>query len=363
MIYPDIHGSVGSTLTFAPNLDGLPLDSTFTVIGGALPPGVTLDREAGVISGTPEKSNNGFGPVQIAVTAPDGTRRVADISIGIDDPHHGVNYPNRVIGSVGSPLSVTPFTVNEHGKTTYEIVCGSLPAGMAMDANTGIISGTPTSVDERPIPLRIRITDDYGWVDSSQLIVVNPGTTPWLRYPEFSEISTGQSTRIVPTASGLGEVGSYQIEGDLPAGLVFDTATGVISGRSMVGDDPRVYEPTITALAPTGDPLASTWASLTVIKPAVPMQVVSKKATATLKRGKSVVLVSKVKRPTWVSLNEAVKCTGCSWKLNKKTGKLTVKPGKKTKRVSVTILGSPKGTKYTDTYAGHAWSRSWKVTR
>lgn len=362
VIYPDLHGSVASTLTMAPNLEGMPVDSTFTLLSGALPLGLSLDTEAGVISGTPERANNGHGPVQVAVTAPDGTRRVADFNIAIDDPHHGVNYPNRVIASIGQPVTVTPFTVNEHGTTTYELTCGTLPAGLSMDTRTGVISGTPTALDERPVPLRIMITDDYGSTESSAIIVVNPNTTPWLRYPEYSEISSGQATRIVPTATALGDVGAYEIDGDLPSGLVFDTATGVIRGRAQVGDDPRVYEPTITARDKAGNPIASTWASMAVVKPAVPMGVVSAKSTVKLKAGKRTVVVSKVKHPSWVTLKETVECVGgCTWTLNKTTGKLVVKPGTKTKRISVTVLGSPKGKAYAEIYAGHAWSRSWRV--
>ena len=360
-IYPDLHGSVASTLTMAPNLEGMPLDSTFSIISGALPLGLSLDTLAGVISGTPEKANNGYGPIQVAVTAPDGTRRVADFNIAIDDPHHGVNYPNRVIASVGQPVVVTPFTVNEQGKTVYVLVCGTLPAGLSLDRSTGVISGTPTTLDERPVPLRIKVTDGYGSTESSAIIVVNSNTTPWLRYPEFAEIGTGISTRIVPTATALGEVGSYEIAGSLPKGLRFDRTTGVISGTAKV-DDGVVYEPTITVRDKAGNPLAQTWSSMAVIKPAVPMSVEARPATVKLRKGAASTVVVSVKRPSWVTLKETVTCAGgCTWRLNKKTGALIVTPGKKATRVSVTVLGLPRGAAYATTYAGHAWSRTWRV--
>jgi hypothetical protein len=52
---------------------------------------------------------------------------------------------------------------------------------------------------------------------------------------------------------------------------------------------------------------------------------------------------------------------GCTCQLNKKTGALIVTPGAKATRVSVTVVGSPKGARNTETYAGHAWSRTWRV--
>ena len=362
-VYPyEIHASVASTFTMAPNLVGAGVaeGSTFEIISGALPEGLSLFTDVGVISGTPERANNGHGPVEIAITAPDGTRRVQALNIAVDDPHHGVNYPNRVIASVGVPVTVSPFTINEQGATRYELTCGTLPAGLVLDPRTGVISGTPTALDERPVPLRIKVTDGYGSTESSAIIVVNPNTTPWLRYPEYAEIGTGVRTRIVPTTSALGEV-TYAIAGKLPKGLRFDRATGVISGRAAVADG-VVFEPTITARDKEGNPVASTWASVTVIKPAVPMGVKAKSATTRLPKGKASTVVVKVKHPRWVTLKETVKCSGgCTWTLNKRTGKLVVKPGAKAKRVSVTVLGSPKGKDYQAHYAGHAWSRSWRV--
>jgi len=63
-----------------------------------------------------------------------------------------------------------------------------------------------------------------------------------------------------------------------------------------------------------------------------------------------------------VTLKERVRCTGgCTWRLNKETGALVVTPGKKATRVSVTVLGLPRGAAYATTYAGHAWSRTWRV--
>ena len=363
-IYSDIHASVASTITIAPNLSTVAAGSVFTILGGSLPPGVRLDRDAGVISGTPEKANNGHGPVQIATTAPDGTRQVSDINIAVDDPHHGVNYPNRIVASVGSPVTITPFLSNEHGSITYELVCGSVPAGTTLDPRTGVISGTPTTPEQFPAPLRVRATDAYGSVESSFIVVVNGGATPWLRYPEFSEIGTGTEVAIIPTASALGSDVSFSIEGDLPSGLVFNPSNGHITGTATVGEDGTVYEPTITARSANGDTITSTWSSIMVIKPAVPMKVASKKAS--YKVGpRGAVVVRSVKRPTWVSLAETVKCTGgpCTWKLNKKSGKLFVKPGKKTTRIQVTVMGSPKGQANAEKYGAHAWSLSWKVKK
>ncbi|MDD2859121.1 MAG: putative Ig domain-containing protein, partial [Candidatus Nanopelagicales bacterium] len=229
-LYSDLQGSVGSTLTMASNTLGMPAAKSFTVTNGSLPPGVDLDGTFGVISGTPVRATTGNGAVEVTATWPDGTVRVSDFTIAVDDPHHAINYPNRIIGSIGQGLTVTPLPINTVGATRFQVVCGAVPAGMTLNPTTGVISGTPTTLDERPMPLRVRMTDTYGWVDTSFIIVVNPGVTPWLRYPEFAELGYGTKAVITPTRSGLPAGGTYAIDGALPPGLAFDTRTGIISG-------------------------------------------------------------------------------------------------------------------------------------
>ena len=360
-LYADMAGSVGSTITAAPNTFGMPVPSSFSITKGSLPPGVRLDGTFGVISGTPERPNGGIGPVQITARWPDGTSRTSDITFAVDDPSHAVNYPNRIIGSVGQPATISPLPINTQGTTRYAVVCGTLPAGTLFNERTGVISGTPTITDERPVPLRVRMTDGYGWVDASLLFVVNSGVTPWLAYPEYMQIGVGRRVSIVPTRTGLPPVSRYWISAGLPAGLTFSTKTGAITGSSVVHDG-IIYEPTIMAIGTDGKPVASTWVSITVIKPAVPMRVSARNATKRLNRAHTV-LVTKVKHPSFVTLTATVRCTACSTSFNKRTGRLVVTTRKGTKKVTVTIVGQPNTAKTRTSYAGHTWTRTWPSAR
>jgi hypothetical protein len=360
-LYVDFAGSVGSTLTMAPNTFGLPVPQSFTVTKGSLPAGVRLDGTYGVISGTPERSNGGNGAIEITTTWPDGAVRASDFNIAIDDPHHAVNYPNRIVGSVGQPLTISPLPINAQGPETFALVCGALPAGMTFNAHTGVISGTPTAKDERPVPLRIRMTDSYGWVDSSLLFVVNDTAAPWLAYPEYIQIGVGRKVAIMPTRSGLPTVKRYWVSEGLPTGLHFSTKTGAITGTSVVHDG-IIYEPTIMAIGADGKPVASTWVSITIVKPAIPMRVTSRPAAKQLKKGKSV-LVAKVRHPSSAMLSAHVTCRACTFTFNKKTGKLVVTARKGTKKVTVRIVGQPTTAKAKTAFAGHIWTRTWSVAR
>ena len=209
----------------------------------------------------------------------------------------------------------------------------------------------------RSIPLRVRTTDDYGWVDSSLLLVVNAGTTPWLRYPEYSELGTGTRFTVRPAASAIAGA-RYRITGALPPGMTFDRATGVISGRPRVADG-RVYEPTITAVTASGATLADSWATIKVIKPAVPMRVTARPAGRKLATSRTVV-VSAVKHPTWATTSASVRCSGCRWTFSKRTGRVTITKAVPHSRVRVVITVTPTRASASQ-YAGHIWSRQWKT--
>jgi hypothetical protein len=358
-IYPDLSGSVGSTLTMAPNLTGLRPAIKFAVVSGTLPQGMWLDDQVGVVSGTPLHANGGWAPVSIRVTFADGATQDSSFNIAVDDPHHSANYPNRIIGSIGEEVVIAPLEVHTQGATTFKIVCGTLPQGLKFNAETGEISGTPTSIVERPVPLRVRMTDEYGWVDTSFIVVVNQGVTPWLRYADFAQLDRNAMAIIDPTRSALPGDTRYTITGKLPRGLTFDKVTGAIYGKPAVTAG-SVFHPTVRAYDKVGQLIATTWASITVTKPSVPMKVTARSSAQALSARK-LTLVTSVKHPSFASLAARVSCGGCKYTFNKKTGQLVVSPKKGIKTIRVSIVGAPISAANRQQYSSHVWSRSWKV--
>ena len=358
-IYPDLAGSVGSTLTMAPNLTGARPATNFSIVGGSLPQGIWLDSDVGVVSGTPLQSNGGWGPVTVRAAFADGTTKDSSFNIAVDDPHHSANYPNRIIGSIGQEVVISPLEVHTHGTTTFRIVCGSLPQGLKFNTEIGQISGTPTALVDRPVPLRVRMTDDYGWVDTSFIIVVNQGLTPWLRYPDYAQLDRNSATIIDPTRSGLPGNTRYTITGRLPKGLVFDKVSGAIYGKPVVAGG-SVFRPTVRAVDTKGNVIASTWANLTVTKPAVPMKVKARSAARRLTVG-TFTLVTSVKHPALSRLSANVDCTACTHTFNKRTGRLVVRVTKAHQVVRVHIAAVPVGTANRAVFSAHVWSRAWHV--
>jgi CSLREA domain-containing protein len=131
----DLSGYV--TLTVNPIIAG-----GYVIASGALPPGLTLNADSGVISGTPSAA----GTYNVTVTASDSdgasnadaVQFVVSAALGIAPAITSGAPPN---GVVGSPYN---FTVTANGTAPIAFSgLGTLPAGLAIDANSGVISGTP----------------------------------------------------------------------------------------------------------------------------------------------------------------------------------------------------------------------------
>ncbi len=114
--------------------------TTFAVTAGALPAGLTLDPATGVVSGTPTAA----GAFSFAVTANNAAGDDQETFSGsVAAPPSNVSLDLTGI-TAGTPVSAT-VAASGGGPFSYAITAGSLPAGLALDPATGVISGTPTT--------------------------------------------------------------------------------------------------------------------------------------------------------------------------------------------------------------------------
>ena len=152
----------------------------------------------------------------------------------------------RVLRPDPVPILANPgsraHTVNSH--FSYQVISnpstsvtfalsGSIPTGVTINENTGLISGTPTIVGV--YRLRITATNLYGTSNPVflDLAVVTTGSRPITSWPRIT-LPTGSIEGIVNSSL------SYQIVAsdsplrfsatNLPRGLSLNTTTGLISG-------------------------------------------------------------------------------------------------------------------------------------
>jgi hypothetical protein len=162
-------------------------------------------------------------------TGHSGTGEVEDHMAVVNCLPVSVNPASIANGVVGTPYSQIFTASGGMAPYTFAISSGTLPAGLALNAATGELSGTPTSTTSRTFT--IRATDAYGCQGTRgytvapvcPVITVAPGSL------DAGTVGAAYSQ----TLSASGGTGPYTFaltSGTLPAGLTLNATTGALSG-------------------------------------------------------------------------------------------------------------------------------------
>ena len=219
-------GTAGTAYSQTLSASGGTAPYTWTVTSGTLPSGLSLSS-GGVISGTPSASN-GAG-VSVTVQAKDSFNCLATASYTVKICPVLTFTPSTLpAATVGTSYSTTITANNGASPYAYAVTSGTLPAGLSLNASTGVLSGTPTASASQTFT--IQATDansctgtiSYTLVPACPTISISPGVLT------SGTVSTAYSQTLVASGGTASYVWSVQ-SGTLPAGLTLSSA-GVLSG-------------------------------------------------------------------------------------------------------------------------------------
>jgi hypothetical protein len=214
--------------------------SSWTLAGGTLPPGVTLNPN-GVISGTPTQS----GVFSFTVQANgDGTSDTKQLSLFVLAPLDLGLAPG------GTPATAQPVAVNMKlatpfswgvkatgGREPYAYTASLLPAGITLNPD-GTVTGTPTLAGTTRSTITVR--DVRGTVDTLQVTFT---TKALLAFHKTKVAKVGRAGRAyswrVPVG-GASETKIVLASGRIPPGLELDEETGFLTGTPLVAGTFRV---------------------------------------------------------------------------------------------------------------------------
>ena len=147
---------VGTAYTDTLTATGGTTPYTWSVNAGTLPPGLTLSS-AGVLSGTPTTA----GSYPFSVNVVDKNNGIATASITlVVGAGLSLTFGTPPTGQVGVPYTDTLTAAGGTTPYTWSVSAGTLPAGITLNASTGVLAGTPTAGGTSNFT--IKVTDAAG---------------------------------------------------------------------------------------------------------------------------------------------------------------------------------------------------------
>jgi Putative Ig domain len=207
-----------------PPSDAPKANATWSVVSGALPPGVTLSP-TGLLAGTPTVE----GVYTFKVMAVSGgssddetfvvdVKRAVQIAAPATQPRSEVSVPYEL------DLSATG------GSGTYTWgVDGTLPSGVTFDATDSTLSGTPTAAGT--YTYTATATDPYGRVGSYQGRIVVAAKLAFVApRPKAGRVGRMYALKL-RTTGGVAPVAWKLKRGPLPRGIRFTKTLGQLGGK------------------------------------------------------------------------------------------------------------------------------------
>jgi CSLREA domain-containing protein len=207
--------------------------NTFAVTSGTLPTGLNLSN-AGLLSGTPTVI--GTFNFTVTVTGFGGMcSTVVPLSVTIICPALTLTpstLPNGIQGTAyNQTLTVTPTGT----MYTYAVTTGALPPGLTLNSN-GSLNGIPTAGGNYTFAVLVTGWGTCAKTQSYNLLVTGTCATITVNPASLAAGTVGTAYNQTVSATGGSAPYSFAVtQGALPAGLMLDASTGVISGTPTAG--------------------------------------------------------------------------------------------------------------------------------
>jgi hypothetical protein len=243
-ITPNVPSSIGGAIT------------SYSV-SPFLPAGLSLHPTTGIISGTPTQVTAANNYTVTASNASGSTQAVVQITVQ-SGPTTSLSYSTPVVYVQNTAISPNLPSFTGGAPTSWSI-SPALPTGLAISASSGVISGTPT-VTAAAANYTVTASNSAGSIQAVVNVTVNSGIVApsGLSYSTPVSYPTGYAITPNNPTFGGGTPTSWSISPALPAGLLFNTANGSITGTPTTVTAAANY--TVTA----GNSAGSTQATVNV---------------------------------------------------------------------------------------------------
>ena len=193
----------------------------------ATPTGMTFNSSTGALSGSPSAVKSEFIYTVTATNVSGKATQQFRLTVNPAVPEFVLSrsFHNAAAGSASG------FTVNSTGGYVSSFsISPSAPAGMLFSSVTGTLSGKPKSLQLATV-YTVTATNDSGSASQEfELSVTRTGSDPSFVLSVSSQLVNQGSAAGFTVSSTGGPITRFSISPDAPAGMSFNTSTGVLSG-------------------------------------------------------------------------------------------------------------------------------------
>lgn len=245
----------------------------YAVASGMLPSGLTLDPATGLISGTPVVGGVSSGITVSVTDAVNTTVVTAPFSISVvDSSPLTISWTPQTNWQVGDFVAVA-VTVSGGDSANYVFsINGTLPPGLSLFSSGALVGSLSEAGTFGPFSVTVSDGVRTATTDPATFNVASPGLFV-SGFPPYNA-TEGVAYSVQYTAqggSGSGYV--YSMVGVLPAGLVLDPATGLISGTPAGGSAGTYSNLAVNAVDDGNNSAVSAVFSIKVQTPSTPLVV------------------------------------------------------------------------------------------
>jgi CshA-type fibril repeat protein len=237
---------------------------------GNLPPGLLLDPLTGELTGLPLIAGSYTFTVSATNSAGTDTSSPITVTVALHAPaapdFAALTIPST--GQIGTPFPSYTFLTSGFPDPTFAVASGSLPAGLSLDPNTGVLSGTPTAAGTSTF--RIAATNATSTVTTGAITITVTAPNSGPEAPTGVSATAGVASLTVSWTAVPGAT-SYTASDDPGSASCTTTGTSCVMGATA-GTATRA---TVTATTPAGtsapsSPSNAVTPTAPVVPPSVP---------------------------------------------------------------------------------------------
>ena len=237
------------------------------------PDGMEIDDETGEITWTPDSSQLGENDVEVKVEDEHGATDTLEFEIFVAEGNSAPEITSTAVTAATQNLAYS-YDVEATDADTGDTLTFSLdtaPAGMTIDATTGVIQWIPTVAGSHAVTVKVEDDEEASDTQTFTITVATAAIVPTAPSITSTAVTTAQEDQaysydVEATDANAGDTLTYYLD-QSPTGMTINSGTGVISWTPDDSDAGQQHNVTVRVQDSGG--LSATQAFTVDVQPTV----------------------------------------------------------------------------------------------